>query len=737
MAMDADENVHLFRVAPSGLKHQLRGAPAGWAAYTPDGATVFSQLAVDSPTFQTAADKFPASETLNYETPPLGTPAPVYSLPPVLSPDGKWILTVNNRDAVLHRFGEAPIVAGFGGVQGEHMPRYQFAPDGTRLVRLVIRQTENENEELVASAAVESLPFSPTADYPEPQWSVSLPHAAFVWLEYTASGVLRLLDLRSGELVTLDPADGSKRIEPVAGLNLAVLGDIDPSATSHLWDVARRRAHVAVGKHVLTLDFSASAPSARLLELPDQIRRLHRYGDARHLVAQLASGTLLFLDPSGDAPRPVIELDIFDRETGSYLARTPAGRFDASPAVRENGSLLQGTRPVPLREIFDRDYQPDLLLATLGADAIATDEPLPAFVRPPEVRLSSGWRGALKHQLFIDAESPQHALTEVLLYQNDKLLHRYELPPGRSLFKEKREVDLLLEDNVFKLVAINAAGVSTTSDSLLIKPPDALLREQLAVRRPAELHLLVVGVNQYRNPEYNLNYAVPDADAVLEKIESANRALFAKINRHRLGDAQATRDGILAAFAAIEREAQPHDAFLFYFAGHGVMSKSDQRFYLVPHDVTRIYGESQSLSENGISADALRDLSGRIAAQKQLFILDACNSGGALQAFAQRGASQEKALAQLARATGTHWIAASSSSQFATEFAELGHGAFTHTLLRALDGAADTGDKRVTINELKAYLEAELPAVTQRHKGAPQYPSSYGLGQDFPIALLP
>ena len=75
--------------------------------------------------------------------------------------------------------------------------------------------------------------------------------------------------------------------------------------------------------------------------------------------------------------------------------------------------------------------------------------------------------------------------------------------------------------------------------------------------------------------------------------------------------------------------------------------------------------------------------------------------------------------------------------QLATEFADLGHGAFTYTLLEALNGQADTGDQRVTVNELKAFLETELPAVSKRYKGSPQYPSSYGYGQDFPIALLP
>ena len=100
-----------------------------------------------------------------------------------------------------------------------------------------------------------------------------------------------------------------------------------------------------------------------------------------------------------------------------------------------------------------------------------------------------------------------------------------------------------------------------------------------------------------------------------------------------------------------------------------------------------------------------------------------------------RGAAEEKAIAQLARSSGTHWLTASGSEQFATEFAQLGHGAFTYALLEGLSGRADTGDGRITVNELKAFLESEVPEITQKHKGTPQFPSSYGFGQDFPVVI--
>lgn len=114
--------------------------------------------------------------------------------------------------------------------------------------------------------------------------------------------------------------------------------------------------------------------------------------------------------------------------------------------------------------------------------------------------------------------------------------------------------------------------------------------------------------------------------------------------------------------------------------------------------------------------------------------MDACQSAGVLTTLA-RGAAEEKAIAQLARSTGTHWLTASGSEQFATEFDELGHGVFTYVLLEALSGKADSGDHRVTVNELKAYLESRVPEVSEKYRGNPQYPSSYGFGQDFPVSV--
>ena len=97
--------------------------------------------------------------------------------------------------------------------------------------------------------------------------------------------------------------------------------------------------------------------------------------------------------------------------------------------------------------------------------------------------------------------------------------------------------------------------------------------------------------------------------------------------------------------------------------------------------------------------------------------------------------NQQKSLAVVARSTGTHWMAASGSKQFANEFATLGHGAFTYVLLNALKGQA-AANKMITVNGLKVFMQVQVPELMKKYGGSAQYPASYGFGNDFPVEVL-
>lgn len=454
----------------------------------------------------------------------------------------------------------------------------------------------------------------------------------------------------------------------------------------------------------------------------------------------------------------------------------PDGRFDATPGAMQKMFYRVGQAAVALEQLFEGYYTPGLAGSIFGRIPLGVAPPpqnIGDLSPPPKVGIefkSGGQRGLVveddvPEQSFIitksvtatvilKGEAPGGKITELRLYQNGKLLG----DATRGLVVEDdpppigntRSFPVRLQPglNEFKAVALNHQRTESSPSRLLVRyeggvdepvqPKDAPGGTVVNTgAQDVRLHIVTIGINNYANQTYNLNYASADANGVEKGLQIATKSLVGQNDLTRIRNNEAKREKILEELNKIVETAKPEDLFIFYYAGHGVVpGGEDQNFYLVPHDVTEIYGEKGSLSERGISAIEIQRAAAAIPAQRQLYILDACQSAGALNSLKFRGAAEDKAIAQLARTTGTHWLTASASDQFANEFDELGHGAFTYVLLEALDGKAAFGDDFVSVDELKRYLSTEVPKITQQHTGNPQYPANYGFGKDFNIGKI-
>ena len=250
-----------------------------------------------------------------------------------------------------------------------------------------------------------------------------------------------------------------------------------------------------------------------------------------------------------------------------------------------------------------------------------------------------------------------------------------------------------------------------------------------------------IGINDYQNPAYQLNYAVNDARSFTKALAAGGDTLFSEIMTYNIENSRANKLEILATIETIKQQIRPQDVFVFYYAGHGVMSdkskENEADFFIVTQDILNLYGDPNTLFEKAISAKELMQYSMQIIAEKQLFVLDACHSGGAINQLALRGDGREKALAQLARSTGTFFLTASQNAQYANEVGNLKHGLFTYALLEIIEGQIkDNGDNKLTINEMKTYVEDRVPELSETYQGSPQYPTSYSFGQDFPLVIL-
>lgn len=440
-----------------------------------------------------------------------------------------------------------------------------------------------------------------------------------------------------------------------------------------------------------------------------------------------------------------------------WVLWTPKGYFDCSQGADDliGWHLNQGPYKeaiyYPASQFFEKFYTPNLGSRILSGEEItSSDVNMASFKLPPLVKITSpnsGVRGFKPVNRMIESESGTIEVTldvtdqgggvdEILLYNNGKLIQTtnkgFKRDENRGAKTIKTfTINLLDGENRILATAFNTQRTEAIADELKI------IYKKLTVEK-SNLWLFVIGINQYKNPKYNLNFAVADALGFRNQVELGGRGIFNTINAVFLTDGEATKPRILQEMDMIKSQAGPNDVLIFYYAGHGVMSEEPvPQFYLIPYDVIQLYGNELGLQKNGISANELKVFSTQIKSQKQLFILDACQSGGMTGMLAARGAAEEKAVNQLARSTGTYWLAASSSEQFAGEFAQLGHGIFTYCILEGLTGKADgQNDKKITVNELSAYLSDQVPLVSKQYKGSEQFPNAYGYGQDFPIMVI-
>lgn len=451
---------------------------------------------------------------------------------------------------------------------------------------------------------------------------------------------------------------------------------------------------------------------------------------------------------------------------GDWAMVLPDGRFDASEGAQKRMHFAAGLQQIPLSNLYEKFYTPKLLARIIAGEKfvplnidINSIKPKPTTkIRYAEAKRNLEVEDDIPFytntsgsaEITVAATAPEDKVDEIRLFHNGKAVNL----ATRGLFvtdndgadSKKYTINLLPGSNSFRAVALNSQRTESEADEIIVhfkktdsaplppKPNNNKASNTIIdqIDRNATLHVIVVGINAYKNKINPLTYAVPDATAFKNELEKDAKTVVGHIKSYFITDDAANKAGILAAFDNIKKSSKPEDVFVFYYAGHGYIHPDTKEFYLVSADVT---DGGESLLKNGVSAKDLQILAVEVPAQKQLFIMDACQSAGAFEKILKHDGEQQKNLAVIARSTGTHWMAASGSTETAKEFGELGHGVFTYSLLEALKGKA-VRNSMITVNGLKDYLQNIVPELIKKYGSSGQYPASYGFGNDFPVEIF-
>jgi len=577
------------------------------------------------------------------------------------------------------------------GTMGRTVTSLAFSPDGKALVTSGFESKSNIDLAAMMSGATSGKRPKKGSTSPDPQDLMKN-------LKVEAVGQVQIWDVASGREIG-DLKGHGRAVSKVAfsrdGKLLATGGTDN---TIKIWDLAAKRELATLTGHTANIESLDFHPDGRLLASAGE-----------------DGSTFLWDTKTGEHLLTLISLD----DGGEWMVVTPQGLFDGTP-VSWNQILWRYNQETynvaPIEWFFNEFYYPGLLSDIFaGKRPRVSEDVSKKDRRQPIVKLSLPGQQApdaaiasrtIKIKIDVtdapaDKDNPQGTgARDVRLFRNGSLVKVWhgDVLKGQPSVSLEEEITVTTGPNRLVAYAFNRDNVKSKDAPLVFTGAESLKRKGTA-------YIIAVGVNEYENSQYNLKYATADARDFGEEVRQRQTQLgeFERVEVVQLLDKDATKANILAAIKRLAgdpgppslkagpldvlKRVEPEDTVIIYYAGHGTAQA--QRFYLIPHDLGYT-GDRTKLTEEGLKtmlAHSISDLELEAAVEgidagHLLLIIDACNSGQALEAEEKRrGPMNSKGLAQLAYEKGMYILTAAQSFQAALEAAQLGHGYLTYALV--------------------------------------------------------
>ncbi len=297
----------------------------------------------------------------------------------------------------------------------------------------------------------------------------------------------------------------------------------------------------------------------------------------------------------------------------------------------------------------------------------------------------------------------------------------------------------------FSAYAFNASDVKSETFRLPFE-----FMPELSPRK-GRVYLITVGVSQYENSDWNLEFAANDAHLVEETVvpklratgdydevvnvtltaeekadngqkllvKNATKENFRKIMQLLAGEKLPESEISEIPNAAKIEKATPDDVVMIFYSSHGY--RDTERFYLFPYDTGPGQGrDPEAVVPHSISSDDLYQWLRNIDAGDSVLVIDACHAAAVTGKEFKPGPMGSRGMGQLAYDKGMRILAATQPDTTAAEVDNLDqkrkiqHGLLTYALVAdgLIGGQADSnGDKLILLSEWLQYGVTGVPKL--------------------------
>jgi Caspase domain len=246
-----------------------------------------------------------------------------------------------------------------------------------------------------------------------------------------------------------------------------------------------------------------------------------------------------------------------------------------------------------------------------------------------------------------------------------------------------------------------------------------------AVKQKETTRFIGIGIDQFADNQYNLQYSSKDIRDLAKKLKEKYRE---NIIIDTLFNENVTTSNVKALKKKLLQTTE-NDKVIVAYSGHGMLSK-DFDYYLSTYSVN-----FEKPEQNGLPYDELESLLDSIPARKKLLLIDACHSGevdkedlvtlnatsdSLIKGLKPVGYKQEGRLGlknsfelmqslfvNVGKSTGATIISAAAGTQFALERNDLKNGVFTYSILEAMNRYPT-----LKISELKKIVGERVEQLT-------------------------